>query len=132
IDVFSLLWKKNSTESITLERERESRSTLGPADGRRVSERAVAGALCHSPRCSSSASTGLPSPTALSELWLSPQSSSSSREVPTVMVDNRLESVAAGPSLREVGASAAQSSPALFPGGEGFHSLALPALGFLS
>ncbi|KAH0941238.1 hypothetical protein HID58_000875 [Brassica napus] len=41
-------------------------------------------------------------------------------------------SVAAGPSLREVGASAAQPSPALFPGGEGFHSLAPPALGFLS
>ena len=41
-------------------------------------------------------------------------------------------SVAAGPSLREVGAFAAQPSPAMFSGGEGFHSLASPALGFLS
>ena len=32
--------------------ERESRSTLGLAYGRRVSERAVAGALCSSLRCS--------------------------------------------------------------------------------
>ncbi|KAH0884717.1 LOW QUALITY PROTEIN: hypothetical protein HID58_060813, partial [Brassica napus] len=78
--------------------------------------------------------------TALSKLWSSSQPSSSTRGVNqhqwwlcgwiSIPGDGGLySSVAAGPCLREVGASSAPPSPDFDSGGEGFHSLASPALG---
>ncbi|KAH0874448.1 hypothetical protein HID58_071810 [Brassica napus] len=118
-----------------LEREKVD-LLLDSAYSRRVSERVVAGALHAFPLLL----LRLLSLTALSELWSSSQPSSSTRGVNqhqwwlcgwiSIPGDGGLySSVAAGPCLREVGVSSAPPSPDFDSGGEGFHSLASPALG---